>query len=72
MGYFGSPSHWLSIVSRYLTAKLTAPGLDNSDTRIDRQRRAVGLVLFVIFIGLPAAFLLLWTYFPELAERLFR
>ena len=72
MDFWGSPSHWLSIVSRYISAKLTAPGLDNSDTRIDRQRRIVGLVMFIILIGLPAAFLLLWTYFPELAQRLFR
>lgn len=71
MSYWGSPSHWLIMISRYISAKLTAPGLDNSDTRIDRQRRIVGLVLFVIFIGLPAAFLFICTYFPATAERLF-
>ena len=72
MRYWGSLSHWVDIASRYTRAKILAPGLDNSDTRIDRQRRIIGLILFIILIGLPAAFLLLWTYFPEFATRLFR
>jgi uncharacterized membrane protein YjfL (UPF0719 family) len=61
MRYWGSISHWVDILSRYIGAKLTAPGLDRSDTRIDRQRRVIGLILFVIFIGLPAVFLLFCT-----------
>ncbi len=72
MRYWGSLSHWIDIISRLLRAKISEPGLDNSDTPIDRQRRIVGLILFIIFIGLPAAFVLLFLYFPDFAMRLFR
>ena len=72
MRYFGSLSHLLDIVSRYTRAKIVGPRLDHSDTRIDRQRRVIGLILFVLFIGVPAAFLLLWDYFPDFAARFFR
>jgi len=62
MRYWGSLSHWIDIISRLLRAKISEPGLDNSDTPIDRQRRIVGLILFIIFIGLPAL-VLLFFYF---------
>ena len=72
MRYRGSLSHWIDMATNYARAKILAPGLDNSDTRIDRQRRVIGLILFIIFIGLPAAFILLAIYFPEIAARPFR
>jgi len=63
MRYRGSFSYFVDLATRYTRAKIEAPGLDNSDTRIDRQRRIVGLVLFIIFIGLPALVLLYYGYF---------
>ena len=72
MRYWESLSQWIDIASRYIGAKISAPGLDNDDTPIDRQRRIIGLILFIIFIGLPAAFVLLFLYFPDFAARLFR
>ena len=72
MRYWGSLSNWIDIASRYISAKISAPGLDNDDTPIDRQRRIIGLVLFIIFIGLPAAIVLLSLYFLDFAARLFR
>ena len=61
------------MVGRFISARVSGESaIDRSDTRIDRQRRRVGLVLFVIFIGLPATFLLIWDYFPDFALRLFR
>ena len=54
MRYWGSLSHMVDIATRYMRAKIEAPGLDNSDSPIDRQRRIIGLILFIIFIGVPA------------------
>jgi len=65
-------SRWVEILANLIRVKITAPGLDNGDTRIDRQRRLVGLIMLIVFILLPAAFLGLWMYFPAFAERLFR
>ncbi|HEY6207164.1 MAG TPA: hypothetical protein VIW21_13470 [Chthoniobacterales bacterium] len=71
MGYLGSPRHIVEMIANYIRAKITGESVDPPD-RIDRQRQIVGLILFIIFIGLPAAFLLLWMYFPDFAARLFR
>ena len=71
MRYWGSLSHWIDIASRYTRAKINSPGLDDGNTRIDRQRRLVGLIMFMIFIGLPAAVLFLLIYFPEFITKLF-
>jgi hypothetical protein len=64
MRSWGSLSQWIDIASRYIGAKISVPGWDNDDTPIDRQRRIIGLILFIIFIGLPAAFLLLSLLLP--------
>jgi hypothetical protein len=73
MAYLGSPQHIVEMLTRFIRARIGGPSaIDRSDTRIDRQRRVIGLILFAIFFGLPAAFLLLWTYFPDFAARLFR
>jgi hypothetical protein len=73
MGYLGSPQHIVEMLANYIRARISRESaIDRSDTRIDRQRRIIGLILFLIFIGLPAAFILLWTYFPDFAMRLFR
>jgi hypothetical protein len=64
MGYLGSPQHIVEMLANHIRARIAGQfALDRSDTRIDRQRRIIGLILFVIFIGLPAVFILLWTYF---------
>ena len=63
---------WIEMLSNLICVKIMDPGVDNNDTRIDRQRQIIGLILFVIFIGIPAAFVLLWIYFPDFAARLFR
>jgi hypothetical protein len=47
-------------VANYIRVKITGQS-DRSDTRIDRQRRIIGLILFVVFIGLPAVLILLST-----------
>jgi hypothetical protein len=60
MGYLGSPQHIVEMFANYIRAKITGQS-DRSDTRIDRQRRIIGLILFVAFIGLPAVLILLWT-----------
>jgi hypothetical protein len=60
MGYLGSPQHIVEMFANYIRAKITGQS-DRSDTRIDRQRRIIGLILFVVFIGLPAVLILLWT-----------
>ena len=60
------------MVANLIRVKIEDPGLDNNDTRIDRQRQIIGLILFIIFIGIPAAFLLVWIYFPDFAAKLFR
>ena len=65
-------SRWVEIVANLIRLHIEDPGLDNNDTQIDRQRQVIGLILFVIFIGIPAAFLLLWIYFPDFAAKLFR
>ena len=62
---------WVEIVANLICLKIMDPGVDNNDTRIDRQRQIIGLVLFIIFIGIPAAFVLLWIYFPDFAAKLF-
>lgn len=67
-----SGSRWVEIVADLIRVKIEDPGLDNNDTRIDRQRQIIGLILFIIFIGIPAAFLLVWIYFPDFAAKLFR
>ena len=72
MRFSGSVSYLIDIATRYIRAKVETPGLDDGNTRVDRQRRIVGFILFILFIGVPAIFLLLWTYFPDLAVRLFR
>jgi hypothetical protein len=62
MGYLGSPQHIVEMFANYIRARIPSQSaLDRSDTRIDRQRRLIGLILFVIFIGLPAVLILLWT-----------
>ena len=72
MRYWGSVSHIVDLACRYTRAKIAAHGIDDgTSTRIDRQRRIVGLVLFVVFIGLPALFLLLLIYFPKALSHLF-
>ena len=61
------------MLPNYIRARIGGPSsIDRSDTRIDRQRRIIGLILFVIFIGLPAAFILLLTSLPDFLMRLFR
>lgn len=70
--YFGSLSHIIEMVSDYITGRISGESsIDHSDTPIDRQRRIIGLVLFIIFILLPAAFLLLALYFPALFKKWF-
>ena len=63
---------WVEIVANLIRVQIEDPGVDNKDTRIDRQRQIIGLILFIIFIGIPAVFLLVWTYFPDFAAKLFR
>jgi hypothetical protein len=64
MGYLGSPQHIVEMVANYIRARISGESaIDNSDTPIDRQRRIIGLILFLIFFGLPAAFLLYFLYF---------
>ena len=59
MGYLGSPQHIVAMLANYIRGKVSGgSAIDNSDTRIDRQRRIIGLVLFIIFILLPALFLI--------------
>lgn len=72
MSYFGWISQRIEIVARYTRFRSLAPSLDNSDTPIDQRRRLIGLVLLIIFLGLPAVVLFLWTYFPDVAARLSR
>ena len=67
-----SGGRWVEMVANLIRVKIEDPGLDNNDTRIDRQRQIIGLILFIIFIGIPAAFLLVWIYFPDFAAKLFR
>jgi hypothetical protein len=59
MGYLGSPPHLVEMLTNYIRGKVSSESaIDNSDTRIDRQRRIIGLILFVIFILLPALFII--------------
>jgi hypothetical protein len=59
MGYLGSPQHILEMLTNYIRAKTSGESaIDNSDTRVDRQRRLIGLILFIIFILLPALFII--------------
>ena len=61
----GSPQHIVEMLANYLRAKIAgASSIDRGDTRIDRQRRIIGLILFIIFIGLPAAFVFCGSAFP--------
>jgi hypothetical protein len=72
MRYFGSLGHIIDMVSNYITGRVPGESaIDRSDTRIDRQRRIIGLVLFIIFILLPASFLLLALNFPDLFKKWF-
>lgn len=51
------------MVANYIRARISGESaIDRSDTRIDRQRRAIGVVLLIIFILLPALFILLSGY----------
>jgi hypothetical protein len=73
MGYLGSPQHIIEMLANYVRATITGRSeIDNSETRIDAQRRIVELIVFLIVIGLPAAFILLWSYFPDFARGLSR
>ena len=59
MGYLGSPPHLVEMLTNYIRGRVSSESaIDNSDTRIDRQRRIIGLILFVIFILLPALFII--------------
>ena len=62
----------VEIVASLIRVQIEDPGVDNNDTRIDRQRQIIGLILFIIFIGIPAAFLFVWIYFTDFAAKLFR
>jgi hypothetical protein len=63
MGYLGSPQHIVEMVANYIRARISGESaIDRSDTRIDRQRRAIGVVLLILFILLPALFILLSGY----------
>ncbi len=66
MSFLGSPQHFVEMLVNYIRARVGGgSSIDNRNTPIDRQRRLVGLILFLTLIGLPAGFLLLWTYFPN-------
>jgi hypothetical protein len=59
----GSLSHWIAMLARFIGARVSGESaIDHSDTRIDRQRRIVGLVLLIIFLLLPALFILFSDY----------
>ena len=63
MGYLGSPQHIVEMVANYIRARILGESaIDRSDTRIDRQPRVIGLVLFIIFILLPALFIVFSDY----------
>ena len=72
MGYLGSPQNIVEMIVNYIRAKISGESWESIDPpdKIDRQRQLVGLILFIIFIGLPVAFLLLCMYFPDFAARL--
>ena len=59
----GSLSHWIDMLVRFVQARISGESaIDRSDTPIDRQRRIVGVVLLIIFILLPALFILFSGY----------
>jgi uncharacterized membrane protein len=72
MRYSGSLSDLIRMAANYISARIAGEStIDPSDTPIDRQRRIIGLVLFIVFIVMPALLLLLAMYFPALFVRWF-